>query len=345
MKGKVPVGGDHPVSVQTMTKGDTADVEATVSEIRRLAAAGAEIVRVAVPGANAARAIAEIKPQVAVPIVADIHFSPALALLAIESGADCIRINPGNIGKHEEAIRDICRRCRDRGISMRVGGNEGSIMERKGIEVVEHDTDPVEKMVREVLKSCEILEGEDFRDIVLSVKSHDPLDTIRAYRTLAAQCDYPLHLGVTHAGTIEQATIKTSVALGSLLSDGIGDTIRVSITGDAADEVRVGREILMCLGLRRRGLEVYSCPSCGRADVDVLKLTAEVEAVVRGLDLDIRVAVMGCEVNGPGEAARADIGIAAGRGFGYIMRKGKILEKVETSRLAERLREHLQGRT
>ncbi|MCU0726079.1 MAG: flavodoxin-dependent (E)-4-hydroxy-3-methylbut-2-enyl-diphosphate synthase, partial [Planctomycetes bacterium] len=218
MKGPVPVGGDHPVSVQTMTKCDTADVETSVAEIRRLAAAGAEIVRVSVPGANAARAIAAIKPQVSVPIVADIHFSPALALLAIESGADCIRINPGNIGKHVEAIKEICRRCRDRGISMRVGGNEGSIMERRGLEVVEHDTDPVEKMVREVLRSCEILEGENFRDIVLSVKSHDPLDTIRAYRSIATQCDYPLHLGVTHAGGIEQATIKTSVALGSLLS-------------------------------------------------------------------------------------------------------------------------------
>ena len=339
MKGAVPVGGDHPVSVQTMTRGNTADVPAAVDEIRRLAAAGAEIVRVSVPGANAARAIAEIKPQVKVPLVADIHFSPALAMLAIESGADCIRLNPGNIGKHVEEIKEICRRCKDRGISMRIGGNEGSIMERKGLEVVEHDTDPVEKMVSEVLRNCEILEAEGFRDIVVSVKSHDPLDTIRAYRKIAAQCDYPLHLGVTHAGTIEQATIKTSVALGSLLFDGIGDTVRVSITGDPADEIRVGREILMCLGLRKRGLEVYSCPSCGRADVDVLKLTREVEEMVRGLDLDIRIAVMGCEVNGPGEAARADIGIAAGRGVGYIMRRGKIVEKVESARLAQRLRE------
>ncbi len=342
MKGSVPVGGDHPVSVQTMTKTDTADVPTTVDEIRRLSAAGAEIVRVSVPGANAARAIADIKRQVKVPIVADIHFSPALALLAIEAGADCIRINPGNIGRHVEAIREICRQCRDRGISMRVGGNEGSIMERRGIEVVEHDTDPVEKMVAEVLRSCEILEAEGFRDIVVSVKSHDPVETIRAYRTIAAQCDYPLHVGVTHAGTPEQATIKTAVALGSLLYDGIGDTVRVSITGDPADEVRVGREILMCLGLRKRGLEVYACPSCGRADVDVVKLTAEVEAIVKGLEVDVRVAVMGCEVNGPGEAARADIGIAAGRGWGYIMRRGKILEKAESSRLAERLRHHIE---
>ena len=341
MKGNVPVGSEHPPTVQTMTKVDTADVEASVDEIRRLAAAGAEIVRVSVPGAKAAKAIAEIKPRVKVPIVADIHFSPALAFQAIEAGADCIRINPGNIGKHVEQVKEICRRCKDKGISMRVGGNEGSIMDRKGIEVVEHDTDPVEKMVREVLVNCERLEAEGFRDIVVSVKSHDPLETIRAYRLIAGQCDYPLHLGVTHAGTIEQATIKTAVAFGSLLMDGIGDTIRVSITGDPADEVRVGREILMCLGLRKRGLEVYACPSCGRADVDVLKLTREVEAIVKGLAIDVRVAVMGCEVNGPGEAAQADIGIAAGRGWGYIMSKGRILEKVESAHLAERLKHHI----
>ncbi len=341
MKGEVPVGGDHPVSIQTMTKVDTSDVEKTVDEIRRLSAAGAQIVRVAVPGAKAAKAIKEIKPQVSVPIVADIHFSPALALKAIEAGADCIRINPGNIGKHVKAIKDICRRCKDRGISMRIGGNEGSIMDRKGIEVVEHDTDPVVKMVDEVLKNCEILESQGFRDIVVSVKSHDPLETIRAYTLIAGQCDYPLHLGVTHAGTIEQATIKTAVAFGALLSKGLGDTIRVSITGDPADEVSVGREILQCLGMRKRGMEVYACPSCGRADVDVIKLTAEVEEVVKGLNLDVRVAVMGCEVNGPGEAAQADIGIAAGRGWGYIMQKGRILEKVEADRLAAALRTHI----
>ncbi|MHC4471534.1 MAG: flavodoxin-dependent (E)-4-hydroxy-3-methylbut-2-enyl-diphosphate synthase [Planctomycetota bacterium] len=341
MKGDVPVGSEHPISIQTMTKVDTADVEASVQEIWRLAAAGAEIVRVSVPGAKAAKAIAEIKPQVNVPIVADIHFSPALALKAIEAGADCIRINPGNIGQHVEAIKEICRRCKDRGISMRVGGNEGSIMERKGIEVVEHDTDPVEKMVTEVLRNCEILENEDFGDIVVSVKSHDPLETIRAYRLIAARCDYPLHLGVTHAGTLEQATIKTAVAFGALLTEGIGDTIRVSITGDPADEVRVGREILQSLGLKKRGLEVYACPSCGRADVDVLELTEEVEETVRGLDVDVRIAVMGCEVNGPGEAAQADIGIAAGRGWGFIMSRGKILEKVESARLAERLKHHI----
>jgi len=341
MKGNVPVGGDHPVSVQTMTKVDTADVETSVDEIRRLTAAGADIVRVSVPGAKAAKAIAEIKPQVTVPIVADIHFSPALALKAIEAGADCIRINPGNIGKHVDAIREISRRCKDKGVSMRVGGNEGSIMEREGIEVVEHDTDPVVKMVDEVLKNCEILEGEGFRDIVVSVKSHDPLETIRAYTLIAGQCDYPLHVGVTHAGTIEQATIKTATAFGALLSQGIGDTIRVSITGDPADEVRVGREILQCLGLKKRGMEVYACPSCGRADVDVMKLTAEVEEVVKGLALDVRVAVMGCEVNGPGEAAQADIGIAAGRGWGYIMQKGRILEKVKADDLAKALKTHI----
>jgi len=324
MKGDVPVGSEHPVSVQTMTKVDTADVEVSVDEIRRLSAAGAEI-----------------KPRVSVPIVADIHFSPALAFHAIDAGADCIRINPGNIGKHREAVKEICRRCKDKGISMRIGGNEGSIMDRKGIEVIEHDTDPVEKMVNEVLTHCAILEEEDFHDIVVSVKSHDPLETIRAYSLIAGQCDYPLHVGVTHAGTIEQATIKSAVAFGALLHEGIGDTIRVSITGDPADEVRVGREILQCLGLRKRGLEVYACPSCGRADVDVLKLTSEVEALVKGLEVDVRIAVMGCEVNGPGEAAQADIGIAAGRGWGYIMRKGRILEKVESAHLAERLKVHI----
>jgi (E)-4-hydroxy-3-methylbut-2-enyl-diphosphate synthase len=343
MKGDVPVGSDHPISVQTMTKVDTADVEASVDEIRRLSAAGAEIVRVSVPGKKAAQAIASIKPEVSVPIVADIHFSPALAFAAIESGADCIRINPGNIGKNREVIQEIGRRCRDKGISMRVGGNEGSIMDRKGIEVMELDTDPVEKMVTETLAKCEVLEDAGFRDIVISVKSHDPLETIRAYRSIAGQCDYPLHLGVTHAGTIKQATIKTAVAFGSLLGDGIGDTLRVSITGDPADEIEVGREILMSLGLRKRGLEVYACPSCGRADVDVIKLTAEVEEMVNGLDVDVRVAVMGCEVNGPGEAAQADIGIAAGRGWGYIMRQGKILEKVESDQLAGRLREHIES--
>ncbi len=345
MKGNVPVGGDHPVTVQTMTRGDTADVEASVAEIRALAAAGAEIVRVAVPGARAARAIAAIKPEIPVPLVADIHFSPALAFLAIEAGADCIRINPGNIGKHREAVREICRRCRDRGISMRVGGNEGSVMERRGIEVVELDGDPVEKMVGEVLESLAILEEEGFRDIVVSVKSHDPLDTIRAYRLVAAQCDYPLHLGVTHAGAGEPAVIKSATALGALLAEGIGDTIRVSLTGDAAGEIRAGREILRSLGLRPRRLEVYACPSCGRADVDVARLAAEVEEMVRdlaeGRELSLRVAVMGCEVNGPGEAARADVGIAAGRGWGYIMRGGRVLEKVEAGRLVERLRRHI----
>jgi len=342
MKGNVPVGSDHPVSVQTMTKVDTADVTATVREIWRLAAAGAEIVRVSVPGAKAAEAIAAIKPEVNVPIVADIHFSPALAHKAIDSGADCIRINPGNIGKNREAVQEIGRRCRDKGISMRIGGNEGSIMDRKGIEVMELDADPVEKMVDETLLKCEILEAVGFRDIVISVKSHDPLETIRAYRLVAGQCDYPLHLGVTHAGTIRQATIKTATAFGALLIDGIGDTLRVSITGDPADEIEVGREILMCMGLRKRGLEVYACPSCGRADVDVFELTAEVEKMVEGLDVEVRVAVMGCEVNGPGEAAQADIGIAAGRGWGYIMRHGKILEKVESAALAGRLKAHIE---
>ncbi|MEN8151976.1 MAG: flavodoxin-dependent (E)-4-hydroxy-3-methylbut-2-enyl-diphosphate synthase [Planctomycetota bacterium] len=345
MKGDVPVGSDHPISVQTMTKVDTADVEASVDEIRRLAAAGAEIVRVSVPGAKAAEAIAEIKPQVSVPIVADIHFSPALAHKAIDAGADCIRINPGNIGKNKEAVQEIGRRCRDRGVSMRVGGNEGSIMDRKGIEVMELDGDPVEKMVEETLVKCEVLEDAGFRDIVISVKSHDPLETIRAYRLIGSQCDYPLHLGVTHAGTFRQATVKTATAFGALLVDGIGDTIRVSITGDPADEIEVGREILMSLGLRKRGLEVYACPSCGRADVDVFKLTNEVEEMVAGLSVDVRVAVMGCEVNGPGEAAQADIGIAAGRGWGYIMRRGKILEKVESAHLAERLKHHIERLT
>ncbi len=340
--GHLELGSAHPIRVQTMTKGDTADVHKTFDEIIGLEATGCELVRLSVPSMKQAQALGEIKRRVTIPVVADIHFSAPLALEAIAQGVDKVRINPGNIGRRDEVER-VVRAARDRGVAMRIGVNSGSIRERKGLSVVDDDEDIVDLCVREALHHVEILESLDFHDTVISIKAHTIELTVEANRRLAAVCDYPLHLGVTHAGSLLPATIKSSAALGILLTEGIGDTIRISITGDNRDEVKVGHMLLQQLGLRQPTFDVYACPSCGRAEVDLIGLTKLVEEATKGLTYPCRVAVMGCIVNGPGEAAEADVSISAGRGFGFIYRGSRMIRKVDEADLVVELRREIDA--
>lgn len=340
--GDVALGSSQPILVQSMTKGDTADVEATFNEIVGLEATGCEIVRVAVPSMKQAKALGEIKRRIGIPLVADIHFSAPLALEAIAQGVDKVRINPGNIGCQDEVER-VVRAARDRGVALRIGVNSGSIRERHGLSVQESTEDLVDLCVREALRHVEILEGLDFGDTVISIKAHTVDRTVEANRKLAALCDYPLHLGVTHAGTLLPATVKTSAACALLLADGIGDTLRVSITGDGRDEVVVGHRLLRDLGLRQPTFDVYACPSCGRAEVDVVGITKAVEEATKDITRPCRVAVMGCIVNGPGEAAEADVSICAGRGFGFIYRGRQRVRKVAEADLAKELRAEIDA--
>ncbi|MBM4036730.1 MAG: flavodoxin-dependent (E)-4-hydroxy-3-methylbut-2-enyl-diphosphate synthase [Planctomycetes bacterium] len=354
-KGPVPVGSGHPISVQTMANTRTEDVAATTAQIHELEALGCEIVRVAVLDRAAAKAIAAIRREIRIPLVADIHFSHRLALAAIEAGADAIRINPGNLKKPEH-VREVVLAARGRGIPIRIGVNSGSIRPRHGLQVarsggtgilpvgatggtpVPPDTDLVPLMVERTMDYVHQFEDLGFRDIVLSLKASDVLSTVAAYRAVAARCDYPLHLGVTAAGPPGIGTIKSALALGILLSEGIGDTIRVSLTGPPHKEVEVAYDILASLGLReRRHPEIISCPTCGRCEIDLPALVEQVEQALRCAPPPLRVAVMGCIVNGPGEAADADIGVAAGKGTGYLFRRGKLLREVRADRLAEEL--------
>jgi (E)-4-hydroxy-3-methylbut-2-enyl-diphosphate synthase len=337
--GSVKVGGDAPITVQSMTKTDTCDVRATVHQIWSLEAAGCDIVRVAVPVRAAAEQLAEIKKKIRIPLVADIHFNYKLALIALEQGVDGLRLNPGNIGARRY-VEEVVRLAAERETPIRIGVNAGSL-EKDLLEKAGGPT--VEGMVESGLRHIRILEDLNFSDIKISLKASDPLMMIEAYRMLADKVDYPFHLGVTEAGTPTVGTIKSAVGLGTLLAEGIGDTIRVSLAADPVEEVRVGAEILKSLGLKKEGLTFVACPSCGRADVDLVGLAKAVEErMVPYNNLNIHVAVMGCEVNGPGEARAADLGVAGGKGIGLLFKKGQVIRKVPEARIVDALMEEVQ---
>jgi (E)-4-hydroxy-3-methylbut-2-enyl-diphosphate synthase len=333
--GGVAIGGDAPISVQSMTTTRTADVDATLQQIASLVAAGVDIVRVAVPHWEDAEALATIAARSTVPIVADIHFQWKYAMAALEAGVQGLRINPGNI-KYQDKVRLIAREAKARGVPIRIGVNAGSL--EKDL-LARYGSPTPEALVESALREARILEDEDFSDIKISVKHSNPRLMIEAYRMLAEACDYPLHLGVTEAGPMPMGAVKSAVGIGTLLAEGIGDTIRVSLTDDPVEEVKVGTWILQSLGLRERGLDLVACPSCGRAEVNVLELTRRVhEAIEReGFEVPLRVAVMGCVVNGPGEAREADIGIAAGNGLGFIVRRGEVVAKLPEEELVDAL--------
>jgi (E)-4-hydroxy-3-methylbut-2-enyl-diphosphate synthase len=331
--GHVKVGGFAPVSVQSMTTTDTRDVPATVQQIRRLEEAGCEIVRLACLDEEAAAAFAKIKALVGVPLVADIHFSHKLALAALEAGADCIRINPGNIGARWK-VEEVTRACAERGVPIRIGVNGGSLDKEL---LAKHGAATPEAMVESGLRHIRILEDVGFDQIKISLKASDVDRTVAAYRLIADQIPYPLHLGVTEAGPVSSGAIKSAVALGSLLMDGIGDTIRISLAADPTEEVKVAYEILKACGLRKRGVNLIACPSCGRAEIDLIGLTRDVEQRLATLKANVSVAVMGCVVNGPGEATDADYGIAGGRGFGLIFKNGEVVQRVEEDNLVDTL--------
>ena len=339
MVGGVAIGGGAPVSVQSMTTEKTGCVEACAAQILRLQEAGCDIVRVAVSDEEDARALPLVKARVRVPIVADIHFSPRLAVMAVEGGADKLRINPGNIGGEKEiALVADCVKAHH--IPVRVGATTGSIEPH----FLKEYARSARALVESALYNVDILEKHGVEDIVISVKASDVPLTVEAYELLAQRTDYPLHVGITEAGTVKAGNIKSSVGLGIILYQGIGDTIRVSLTGDPAEEVKTAKQILRALGLRRGGIEVVSCPTCGRTRIDLISLAGQVETMVSEFDdLDIKVAVMGCVVNGPGEAREADIGIAGGIGEGLLIKKGEILRKVPEAELLEALRAELMA--
>jgi (E)-4-hydroxy-3-methylbut-2-enyl-diphosphate synthase len=334
MVGSVPVGGGAPVSVQSMTTTLTADVNATLQQIAELTASGCQIVRVAVPSQDDVEALPAIAKKSQIPVIADIHFQPRYVFAAIDAGCAAVRVNPGNIKKFDDKVAEIARAAADAKVPIRIGVNAGSLDKRL---LDKYGKPTAEALVESALWECSLFEEHGFRDIKISVKHNDPVVMIRAYRQLAEQCEYPLHLGVTEAGPAFQGTIKSAVAFGALLAEGIGDTIRVSLSAPPVEEVKVGNQILESLGLRERGLEIVSCPSCGRAQVDVYKLAEEVTAGLEGLPVPLRVAVMGCVVNGPGEAREADLGVASGNGKGQIFVKGEVIKTVPEGQIVETL--------
>ncbi len=337
--GDVTIGGDHPIRIQSMCNTKTEDVEATVAQIRALTAAGCEIVRVAVPTMAAAEAVGEIRRQIKIPLVADIHFDYRLALAAMEHGADKIRINPGNIGE-DWKLREVVNAAKARNIPIRVGVNSGSL-EKEILKKYGGVT--AEGIVESALEKVHRIEELGYENLVISIKSSDVLMCIKAHELLAAETDYPLHIGITEAGTLLRGTVKSAVGLGVILYEGIGDTIRVSLTGDPLEEIKAAREILKSLGLRKGGVEVVSCPTCGRTEIDLIGLANRVESLVeRYSDLDVRVAVMGCVVNGPGEAREADFGVAGGKGAGVLIRKGEVIRTMPEAELLPALEAELQ---
>ena len=331
------IGGGNPVLIQSMTNTRTEDVEQTVKQILELERAGCEIIRCAVPTMEAAKALAEIKKQIHIPLVADIHFDYKLAIAAMENGADKIRINPGNIGSREriQAVVDVAK---ERNIPIRVGVNSGSL-EKELVEKYHGVT--AEGLVESALDKVHIIEEMGYDKLVISIKSSDVMMCARAHELIAEKTDYPLHVGITEAGTLFSGNIKSAVGLGIILYQGIGDTIRVSLTGDPLEEIKSAKRILKTLGLRQGGIEVVSCPTCARTQIDLIGLANQVENLVQDIPLDIKVAVMGCVVNGPGEAKEADIGIAGGKGEGLLIRKGEIVRKVPEDQLLQALREEL----
>jgi (E)-4-hydroxy-3-methylbut-2-enyl-diphosphate synthase len=328
------VGGNAPVSVQSMTTTRTSDIGATLQQIAELTASGCQIVRVACPTQDDADALSTIARKSQIPVIADIHFQPKYVFAAIEAGCAAVRVNPGNIKQFDDKVREIARASKDHGTPVRIGVNAGSLDRRL---LMKYGKATPEALVESALWEASLFEEHDFRDIKISVKHNDPVVMVEAYKQLAAQCDYPLHLGVTEAGPAFQGTIKSAVAFGALLSQGIGDTIRVSLSAPPAEEVKVGLQILESLNLKQRGLEIVSCPSCGRAQVDVYKLAEKVTAGLKGMDIPLRVAVMGCVVNGPGEAREADLGVASGNGKGQIFVKGEVVRTVPESKIVETL--------
>ncbi|MGZ4617673.1 MAG: flavodoxin-dependent (E)-4-hydroxy-3-methylbut-2-enyl-diphosphate synthase [Frankiaceae bacterium] len=334
MVGSLPVGGGAPVSVQSMTTTKTADVNATLQQIAELTAAGCQIVRVAVPDTDDADALAAIAGKSPIPVIADIHFQPRYVFAAIDAGCAAVRVNPGNIKKFDDRVSEIAEAAASAGVPIRIGVNAGSLDKRL---LAKHGKATPEALVESALWECSLFEEHGFRDLKISVKHHDPVVMVAAYRRLAERCDYPLHLGVTEAGPAFQGTVKSAVAFGALLSQGIGDTLRVSLSAPPVEEVKVGVAILESLGMRQRRLEIVSCPSCGRAQVDVYRLADAVAAGLEGLTVPLRVAVMGCVVNGPGEAREADLGVASGNGKGQIFVKGQVLRTVPEAQIVETL--------
>jgi (E)-4-hydroxy-3-methylbut-2-enyl-diphosphate synthase len=332
--GSVAVGGDAPVSVQSMTTTVTADVGATLQQIAELTASGCQIVRVACPSQDDADALPVIAKKSQIPVIADIHFQPKYVFAAIDAGCAAVRVNPGNIRQFDDKVKEIAKAASDAGTPIRIGVNAGSLDRRL---LAKYGKATPEALVESALWECSLFEEHGFRDIKISVKHNDPVVMISAYKQLAERCDYPLHLGVTEAGPAFQGTIKSAVAFGALLSEGIGDTIRVSLSAPPVEEVKVGIQILESLNLRQRRLEIVSCPSCGRAQVDVYKLADEVTAGLEGMEVPLRVAVMGCVVNGPGEAREADLGVASGNGKGQIFVKGEVIKTVPESKIVETL--------
>jgi (E)-4-hydroxy-3-methylbut-2-enyl-diphosphate synthase len=329
--GNLKIGWGAPVAVQSMCNTDTRDVEATLGQIKRLEAAGCEIIRLAVPDEDAAKALGMIRKGTAMPLIADIHFSHTLALEAVKQGVDGLRINPGNIGGKDK-VSEVVKACREKNIPVRIGVNAGSL-EKHLLEKYGHPTP--EAIVESAFGHIRILEDLDYREIKVSLKASDVLTTVEAYRLFAKQADYPVHIGISEAGTIHSGTIKSSVGLGILLSEGIGDTMRVSLTADPVEEVRVAYEILKSLKIRQRGINLISCPTCGRTEIDIISLAETVEKRLAHITEPLTVAVMGCVVNGPGEAREADIGIAGGKGVGLLFRHGEIVKKFPEKELAD----------
>lgn len=332
--GTVQVGGDAPISVQSMTTTVTADVNATLQQIAELTAAGCDIVRVACPTQDDADALPAIARKSQIPVIADIHFQPKYVFAAIEAGCAAVRVNPGNIKKFDDKVKEIAQAAKEHRTPIRIGVNAGSLDPRL---LAKHGKATPEALVESALWEASLFAEHDFHDIKISVKHNDPVVMVRAYELLSEACDYPLHLGVTEAGPAFQGTIKSAVAFGALLRQGIGDTIRVSLSAPPVEEIKVGTQILQSLNLRPRKLEIVSCPSCGRAQVDVYTLAEEVTAGLEGMEVPLRVAVMGCVVNGPGEAREADLGVASGNGKGQIFVKGKVIKTVPEHQIVETL--------
>ena len=337
MVGSVPIGGGNPIAIQSMTNTRTQDVDSTVSQILRLEEAGCEIIRLAVPDQEAAVSFGEIKKQVHLPMVADIHFDWRLALAAVEAGADAIRINPGNIGEDERLIK-VVQKAKECHVPIRVGVNSGSLEKR----YLERDGGvTAQGLAQSALDKVALIEQMDFDQIVVSVKSTDVPMCIKAHEMIAQTCPYPLHIGITEAGTPFRGTVKSAAGLGILLWEGLGDTLRISLTGDPVQEVKAAQLLLESLGLRKQGIEVVSCPTCGRTQIDLISLAEQVETLAAGYDYPIRIAVMGCVVNGPGEAKEADLGIAGGKGEGLLIKKGEIVKKLPEEQLLAALKDEL----
>src|SRR5690625_53758 len=332
--GPLQVGSEAPITVQSMTTTPTTDINATLQQIAELTAAGCDIVRVAVPTPDDAAALPVIAKKSQIPVIADIHFQPKYVFAAIDAGCAAVRVNPGNIKRFDDKVAEIAKAAAEANTPIRIGVNAGSLDPRL---LAKHGKATAEALVESALWECSLFEEHDFRDIKISVKHHDPVVMIAAYRQFAEQCDYPLHLGVTEAGPALRGTSRPAGAVGAVLAEGIGDTIRVSLSAPPVEEIKVGNGILEALGLRERGLEIVSCPSCGRAQVDVYKLADEVTAGLEGMEVPLRVAVMGCVVNGPGEARDADLGVASGNGKGQIFVKGEVIKTVPEAQIVETL--------